>query len=74
MARLLQNIDKPQDLHELSDEELLFLECDGADAARARQALAARLQGLAAAAGALSDRLSLRHFSHISLDSQALAT
>jgi uncharacterized circularly permuted ATP-grasp superfamily protein/uncharacterized alpha-E superfamily protein len=59
---------------ELSDEELLFLECDGADAARARLALATRLQALATAAGALSDRLSLRHFSHISLDSQALAT
>jgi len=33
-----------------------------------------RLLAVAAAAGTLSDRLSLRHFAHISLNSQALAT
>ena len=41
---------------------------------RARLHLAARLQQLAVAAGQFSDRLSMRHFSHTSLDSQALAT
>jgi uncharacterized alpha-E superfamily protein len=58
---------------DLSDEELLMLEGDGRDAERARQSLAARLRALAASAGKLSDRLSMRHFSHISLNSQALA-
>jgi uncharacterized circularly permuted ATP-grasp superfamily protein/uncharacterized alpha-E superfamily protein len=58
----------------LSDAELLSLEGNDEDADRARQAIAARLRTLAAAAGALSDRLSMRHFAHISLSSQALAT
>jgi len=58
----------------LSDEDLLALECDGSQAAHARQLLAARFRNLASAAGALSDRISMRHFAHISLDSQALAT
>ena len=58
----------------LSDSRLLLMEAEGTSAAAARADLAMRLQGLAAAAGALSDRISLRHFSHISLDSQALAT
>jgi hypothetical protein len=56
------------------DDELLALEGDTAEAARARQALAVRLQAVAASAGTLSDRLSMRHFAHISLNSQALAT
>ena len=39
-----------------------------------RDAMAGRLRSLAWAAGLLSDRLSLRHFSHITLDVHALAT
>ena len=58
----------------LSDTELLSLEASDQEAGQARLALAARLRTLAAAAGALSDRLSMRHFAHISLNSQALAT
>jgi len=59
---------------ELTDADLLALGGAGPESDAARQALAARLRALAAAAGALSDRLGLRYFSHISLDSQALAT
>jgi uncharacterized alpha-E superfamily protein len=58
----------------LGDDELLALENEDREADRARQALAVRLRAVAAAAGTLSDRLSLRHFAHISLNSQALAT
>ena len=58
----------------VSDDELLSLEVNGHEGERARLSLAARLRNLAAAAGALSDRLSMRHFAHISLNSQALAT
>ena len=58
----------------LGDDELLALEGDDREAERARQALAVRLRAVAAAAGTLSDRLSMRHFAHISLNSQALAT
>ena len=63
-----------QDIPALSDDELLALEKNDADAEQARQKLAARLRAVAASAGALSDRLSMRHFAHISLNSQALAT
>jgi uncharacterized alpha-E superfamily protein len=59
---------------ELTDEQLLTLEREGPEAEEERQSLAGRLRALSAAAGQLSDRLSLRHFSHISLDSQSLAT
>jgi hypothetical protein len=52
---------------------LLTLEGDGKEAERARQSLAVRLRALSSSAGKLSDRLSMRHFSHISLNSQALA-
>jgi uncharacterized circularly permuted ATP-grasp superfamily protein/uncharacterized alpha-E superfamily protein len=58
----------------LSDTELLSLEGHDEEAETARQALAGKLRSLSAAAGALSDRLSMRHFAHISLNSQALAT
>jgi uncharacterized alpha-E superfamily protein len=58
----------------LSDAELLSLEASGPQAEQARQALAGRLRAVAVAAGALSDRLSMRHFAHISLNSQAIAT
>ncbi|HTY48620.1 MAG TPA: circularly permuted type 2 ATP-grasp protein [Steroidobacteraceae bacterium] len=61
-------------LPDLSDSRLMLLEGDGPAAGEARAALAARLMGLAAAAGALSDRLSMRHFSHTDLGAQALAT
>ncbi len=57
----------------LTDSQLMVLEGDGPAAAAARQHLAARLQQLAGAAGQVSDRLSMRHFSHTSLDSQALS-
>jgi uncharacterized alpha-E superfamily protein len=59
---------------ELTDSELLTLDGDGQDASNARQSLATRLRALASSAGELSDRLSMRHFSHISLDLHALAT
>jgi uncharacterized alpha-E superfamily protein len=58
----------------LTDAELLSLEANGPEGERAREALAGRLRAVATAAGALSDRLSMRHFAHISLNSQAIAT
>ena len=58
----------------LSDAALLSLEASGQEGEHARGLLAARLRSLTTAAGALSDRLSMRHFAHISLNSQALAT
>jgi uncharacterized alpha-E superfamily protein len=58
----------------LGDEELLALENETPAAAHARQALTLQLRAVAAAAGTLSDRLSMRHFAHISLNTQALAT
>jgi uncharacterized circularly permuted ATP-grasp superfamily protein/uncharacterized alpha-E superfamily protein len=58
----------------LTDSQLRVLEGDGPAAAAARLNLAGRLQQLALAAGQFSDRLSMRHFSHTSLDSQAVAT
>jgi len=59
---------------QLTDARLNALEAEGADAEQARRAMADRLRALSRAAGQLSDRLSLRHFSHITLDAQALAT
>jgi uncharacterized circularly permuted ATP-grasp superfamily protein/uncharacterized alpha-E superfamily protein len=59
---------------QLSDAKLTALEADGAEAALARQAMAERLRALSGSAGQLSDRLSLRHFSHIAQNAQALAT
>jgi uncharacterized alpha-E superfamily protein len=59
---------------QLTDARLMALESDGAEAVQARQSMAERLRALSWAAGQLSDRLSLRHFSHITLDAQALAT
>jgi uncharacterized circularly permuted ATP-grasp superfamily protein/uncharacterized alpha-E superfamily protein len=59
---------------QLSDAKLMALESDGAEAVQARQSMAERLRALSWAAGQLSDRLSLRHFSHIAQDAQALAT
>jgi uncharacterized circularly permuted ATP-grasp superfamily protein/uncharacterized alpha-E superfamily protein len=65
--------DLPGELSTLTDGELLQLERPGTEGEAARLASATRLRSLARGAGDLSDRLSLRHFSHISFDSQALA-
>jgi uncharacterized circularly permuted ATP-grasp superfamily protein/uncharacterized alpha-E superfamily protein len=59
---------------QVTDTDLMLLECEGAEAQAARQHMSDRLRGLVSAASSLSDRLSLKHFSHISLDAQALAT
>ncbi len=59
---------------QLTDAKLAALEADDAEADQARRAMADRLRALSWAAGQLSDRLSLRHFSHIAQDAQALAT
>jgi uncharacterized circularly permuted ATP-grasp superfamily protein/uncharacterized alpha-E superfamily protein len=58
----------------LSDEELVALEAGDDTARQLREALAAHLHALGAAAAQLSDRISMRHFSHTNLDAQALAT
>ncbi|MBV8803981.1 MAG: hypothetical protein JO042_03015, partial [Sinobacteraceae bacterium] len=59
---------------QLTDARLMALESDGPEAAQARQSMAERLRALSWSAGQLSDRLSLRHFSHIAQSAQALAT
>ncbi len=59
---------------QLSDAKLMALEAEGIEAVQARHTMAERLRALSWAAGNLSDRLSLRHFSHITQDAQALAT
>ena len=51
-------------LPSLSPEELTQLEQHGAGGESARRAFAERLLSLSAAAGDLSDRLAMRHFSH----------
>lgn len=56
---------------EFTDSELLLLEDRGMAGDTARRALAAELRTLQVAAGQLSDRLSMRHFSHTG-DSQSL--
>jgi uncharacterized alpha-E superfamily protein len=53
--------------------ELNAIDGDSARAMRARQALAEQLRALAAAAGKLSDRLSLKHFSHIDIETPTVA-
>jgi uncharacterized alpha-E superfamily protein len=58
---------------EFTDRELLTLEGEGDEAQASRQTLAARLTALQAAGGQLSDRLSMRHFSHTA-DSQSVWT
>jgi uncharacterized alpha-E superfamily protein len=59
---------------QLTEAKLMALESVGTEADQARRSMAERLRALSWAAGQLSDRLSLRHFSHISQDAQALAT
>ncbi len=49
---------------EFTDADLLTLESDGPVARDARRALAVQLLALQGAAATLSDRLSMRHFSH----------
>jgi uncharacterized alpha-E superfamily protein len=58
---------------EFTDSELLTLEGESGEAQASRRALAARLSALHVAAAKLSDRLSMRHFSHI-WDSQSVWT
>jgi uncharacterized circularly permuted ATP-grasp superfamily protein/uncharacterized alpha-E superfamily protein len=57
----------------LDDDALFALEADTPDAAEERQQLAQQLRVLALAAGLLSDRVSMRHFSHTGADARALA-
>jgi hypothetical protein len=58
---------------EFTDPELLTLEGEGDEAQASRQTLAARLTALQGAGAQLSDRLSMRHFSHTG-DSQSVWT
>jgi uncharacterized circularly permuted ATP-grasp superfamily protein/uncharacterized alpha-E superfamily protein len=57
----------------VEEMQLSAIEGDSARAARARQGLAEQLNGLSAAAGRLSDRLSLKHFSLIDADVRTVA-
>jgi uncharacterized circularly permuted ATP-grasp superfamily protein/uncharacterized alpha-E superfamily protein len=53
--------------------ELTSVDGDSPRAMRARQTLAAHLEGLSGAAGRLSDRLSLKHFSLIDIEMRTVA-
>jgi uncharacterized alpha-E superfamily protein len=53
--------------------ELAAIDGDSARAMRARQSLADQLEAMAAAAGILSDRLSLKHFSLIDIEVRTVA-
>ena len=53
--------------------QLRAVEGDSPRALRARQVLAEQLSALAAAAGILSDRLSLKYFSHIDIETRTVA-
>jgi uncharacterized alpha-E superfamily protein len=57
----------------LEDAELFGLERADEAAVEARRAVAEQLWALASLAGELSDRLSMRHFSHTGVDARALA-
>ena len=57
-----EGLDEP--LPVLNDEALFALEGDTPGVSEARKAFAARLDELASSAAQLSDRLSMRHFSH----------
>jgi uncharacterized alpha-E superfamily protein len=57
----------------VAELELAAIDGDSPRAARAREALSEQLTALAAAAGKLSDRLSLRHFSHIDIETRTVA-
>ena len=58
----------------LSEVDLGAVEGDGQGASYARQTLISRLETLSAAARGLSDRLSLRYFSHIDSELHAVAS
>jgi uncharacterized alpha-E superfamily protein len=58
----------------LNDEEIADLERATDEACDARSRLASRLQALSGAAGQLSDRISMRYFSHTRQDARAFAT
>ena len=53
--------------------QLRAIDGDSPRALRARQVLAEQLSALAAAAGILSDRLSLKYFSHIDIETRTVA-
>jgi len=57
----------------VKEMQLSAIEDDSPRAVRARQSLALQLTGLAAAAGRLSDRLSLKHFSLIDAEIRTVA-
>jgi uncharacterized circularly permuted ATP-grasp superfamily protein/uncharacterized alpha-E superfamily protein len=57
----------------VEEMQLSAIEGDSARAMRARQGLAEQLSGLSAAAGRLSDRLSLKHFSLIDVEISTVA-
>jgi uncharacterized alpha-E superfamily protein len=57
----------------VEEMQLSDIEGDSPRATRARQSLALQLTGLAAAAGKLSDRLSLKHFSLIDTEIRMVA-
>jgi len=63
-----------ESIPEFTDDDLAALEGDESEAREARHALAARLRAVGAAAGQLSDRLSLRHFAHVSWNARTIAT
>jgi uncharacterized alpha-E superfamily protein len=58
---------------QVQEMEQVAIEGDSTGAQRARQTLAAQLDALAAAAGLLSDRLSLKHFSLIDTELRMVA-
>ena len=58
----------------LTDSQLLVLEGDGPAAAAGTSASGRAPAAAGRRGGQFSDRLSMRHFSHTSLDAQALAT
>jgi hypothetical protein len=60
-------------MNPLLEVDLGTLEGEGHGATAARQAFAGCLDGLGLAAGRLSDRLSLRHFSHVKSDIHTVA-
>lgn len=60
----IQEDDCERAMEELSESDLGVLEGTGYPSVAARQAFAQQLNALATAATALSDRLSMRHFSH----------
>ena len=57
----------------VAQSELHSVDGDSARAMRARQTLAAQLEVLARSAGKLSDRLSLKHFSLIDVETRTVA-